>query len=299
MNLSVGLSSLRAQLQFVFDPAPAATPPPPATAKGDADLSKRRATRDAGIVNARGKITRVIMRWAAVEVVPNGDGRLKQTGNYELNLERRLMPPANDAPGGQRALLTVPDPLPAPNEANSWIVYEDPRQRFSFRHPQELAYMGSTDPNSVMLNEKNPKGDVILSVDLQAKDAGRQLLDPDYHRRKLATEWEREKKDVLKGSTGWLPDADWSSLKRKVYRIEAALIPKGNTPANADRLYLDYYIVLFPSGESIVVTAMTEQDSNIKLRADAEGIIKTFDFGKWAGRPRTPAATPSSALPPR
>ena len=284
MNLSFGLSSLGAKIQFVFDPPPATAPPLPATAKGDADVPKRRGQRDAEVVDARGKITRVIMRWAAVDVVPGSDGRLKQTGNYELNLARRLMPAANDAAGGQSAPLTVPDPLPAPNEANSWLVYEDPLQRFNFRHPQELVYGGSADPNSVMLNEKNPKGDVILSVDLQAKDAGRQLLDPDYHRRKLATEWEREKKDVLKGSTGWLPDADWSNLKRKVYRIEAALIPKGNTPANADRLYLDYYLVLFTSGESMVVIAMTEQDFEYQAPGGCRGDHQDVRFWQ-VGRP--------------
>ena len=233
------------------------------------------------------------------DVLPgDGGAQLKQTVTYDLTLERKF-PTAAEAAGGQNAALVVPEPIPAPTEANSWLVYQDPGQRFHFRHPQELLYRGSPDPNSFLLVENHPRGDVLMQIGLQPKDAGRQRLDPEFHRRELVASWEKAKKDVLKGSTGWLPDADWAPLKRKVYRIEAALVPKGDTPINADRLYLDYYLVLFDnSSESVVVTATTEQDSNLKLRADAEGIIKSFSFGKWDAEPKAAAANPAAPLTP-
>jgi hypothetical protein len=300
MNLSIGLSSLRAQLHFVFDPALAssASPAAPSTA-ADKPLRKGRDLADAGIVEGRGRISRVLMVWAVSEVLPDGDGRLKQTKTYELNLERRFAPAGSDAAAGPNAPLTVPEPLPAPDESNSWILYEDPARRFYFRHPQELTYGGSSDPNSLFMVERHPKGHVLLGINLQSKDSGRQNRDPEYHRRELAASWAKDQKDVVKGSADWLPDADWGPLKRKVYRIEAALMPKDQPGDNANRLYLDYYLVLLTNNESVVVNAMTERDSNIELRSVAEGLIKSFGLGQWGAQPKVPTAPAEPPPTPR
>ena len=299
MNLSHGLSSLNARIHFVFKPTEPVQPSSrPEAAPKPADRSRSRS--DEGVVDARGNINRVLMAWTATNTLPDEEGRLKQTRTYELELERRLSPASEAIPSGASTPLAVPETLPAPTEANSWLLYED--SRFQFLHPQEVEIGDSPDPNLVNLVEKNPRGDIILGLYLQPKETDpaldRQNRDPEYHRRHLYSTWQKQKKDVVRGSAGWLPDADWSPLKRKVYRIEAALLPKGDEPDSAKRLYLDYYLVLFNSNESVLLTALTEQDSNLKLREVSEAIIKSFEFGTSDGRPKTPAATPALPLTP-
>jgi hypothetical protein len=299
MNLTLGLSSLNARLHFVFKPMEPvlSTSRPEAAPKSP---EKSRSQNDEGIVDARGHIARVLMAWTATNIKPDEEVRLKQTTTYELDLERRLSPASEAIPGGTNTPVAIPETLPVPSEANSWVLYED--NRFHFRHPQELEIGDSPDPNLVNLVEKHPRGDVILGLYLQPKETDpaldRQNRDPEYHRRHLYSTWQKQKKDVVRGSTGWLPDADWGPLKRKVYRIEAALLPEGEEPANAKRLYLDYYLALFNSNESVLLTALTEQDSNLKLREVSEGILKSFNFGKLDAQPKAGAATPAPPLTP-
>jgi hypothetical protein len=309
LNVSLGKSMLNAQIHFVFEPAPVVAPPPSSGASpkpADSPTGRGRGQPEEGVVNARGWISRVLMAWTASNELPEDEGRLKQTGTYELNLERRLVVAPNEATGGQNATLTVPDPVPTPDEANSWLVYEDDLGRFHFRHPQELKLnpFGSIDNDYVDLVERHPKGDVRFGIHLQPKELDpardRQSRDPDHHRRTLYSIWEKQHKDVVPGQTGWLPEPEWGSLKRKVYRIEAALKPKGQVPTKAERLYLDYYLVVFSNNQSIVVTAMTEQDSNLKLRNQAENIIRSFQFGPLEGSAKPHATPPEpSSTPPR
>ena len=72
------------------------------------------------------------MAWVVSNPIDDGDGRLKQTVTYELNLERRENAVTSDAAGTQNILLTIPEPLPAADESNSWLVHDDPLGRFSF-----------------------------------------------------------------------------------------------------------------------------------------------------------------------
>jgi hypothetical protein len=94
----------------------------------------------------------------------------------------------------------------------------------------------------------------------------------------------------------WLPEAEWTPLKRKVYRIEAALIPdKSDSPAPAGgRIYLDYYVVQFARNQIMKVTAMTTRDPHLKFREMAEDIIKSFDFGPSDGSAAS-ASAPTAA----
>ena len=108
MNFRTGLSSLNAQIHFVFNPV---APVPAAAASGTASQARSTALRaksgrrrDEGIVNARGYISRVLMAWKATNLLPDEEARLKQTRTYELQLERRLASAANDA--GRRSEST-------------------------------------------------------------------------------------------------------------------------------------------------------------------------------------------------
>ncbi len=140
MNLSIGLSALNAQIQFTFNPPPlpdrATSAPNPGDAPANSSPNPRKL--DEGIVDVRGRITRLLMLWAVSDLIPDGEGRLKQTISYELNLERRFANPGTEAAGGPNAPLVIPDPPPKANEANSWVLHEDPEGRFYFLHPQEL-----------------------------------------------------------------------------------------------------------------------------------------------------------------
>jgi hypothetical protein len=301
MNLSHGKSVLNAQIHFVFEPTPAVAPPLDAGASrkpAESAAVKARNKRDAGIINARGRISRVLMAWVASTPLEDDDGRLKQTDTYELDLERRVAPVTSDATGTQNTLLTIPDPLPSADESNSWVLYEDPHGRFHFRHPQELRLEPRlADPDNIGLVDQQLRGSDSLAISLVPKEASperaRQNRDPDFHRRNLYSMWEKQKRDMVRGSTGWLPDAEWTPLKRKVYRIEAALRQSGPDAGTAPRIYCDYYLVLFTTNESIVVTAMTVQDPHIVYRNQAEDVIKNFQFGTADAAPK-PAAAPSA-----
>jgi hypothetical protein len=247
-----------------------------------------------------------MMAWRASTALGDDDSRLKQTMTYELHLERKLASPANEATSGENALVP-PETIPADDETNSWVLYEDyPLKRFHFRHPQELQVnpIGLNDPNYIDLVERQPKGDVRLGIHVQPKETDpvrdRQSRDPEYHRRTLYSIWAKEKKDVLRGSSDWLTGPDWDRLKRRVYRIEAALRPKDQDPTNAERLYLDYYLVVFATNESVILTAMTEQDSSLKLREESEALIKSFEFDRPESSRKAPASPAAPRLsPPR
>ena len=120
----------------------------------------------------------------------------------------------------------------------------------------------------------------VLTIKLQPKtgDAAtdRNNRDADFQLRNLKEEWTQNGQDVLLGPTAWLPDAEWNPLKMRVYRIEAALKPGGAAGKNVQRIYLDHYLVLFTQNQSLVVEAMTGQDSPVPFRKQVEEILKTY-----------------------
>jgi hypothetical protein len=298
------LNMFNAKIHFTFEPSTNASAPvgPAASPKVSETGTKHAAgKRDEGIIDARGWINLALMAQTAESVIPETEGRLKQYKTRELVLERRRLPTRAGADGSNPG-LNPPATPPADDESNSWVLYDDPKGRFHFRHPQELIHNPSTDPNFVDLVLVHPSGDSRLGINFQGKTSDpvrdRQNRDPEFHRRRLYAIWEKQDKDVVRGSAGFLADPEWTDLKRKVYRAEVAVKPKGREPDAGERLYVDNYLVLFPNNESIVLMGWTEQDSNLKLRAHAEGIIKTFQLGASAGPAKAPAAnTPGANTP--
>jgi hypothetical protein len=100
-------------------------------------------------------------------------------------------------------------------------------------------------------------------------------------KKQLEDQWKQIGENVVPGNSGELAKAEWSPLKREVYRIEAALIPEGAQAANG-RIYLDHYIVKFARNEVLVVEAITSRESQLQFRDSAESIIKSFEFGPSA-----------------
>jgi len=271
-----GPVALNARIHFDFQPP--ANEPAEAPAPGSAQPK-----RAAGIVEANGHISEV--RMAETAVIPlDAEGRLKLTRSRELVLERRL--------GDDSTLaVVVPEP-PVNDQARTWVTYDDPQGRFHFAHPQGLRIAQVYPEGGVDLVDRRLDGQDVVQLSLVAKtgDAGRDRIaaDPVEQQKALSDQWKREGQDVLQGPTGWLDDADWAPLNRKVYRIEAALKPpadEGAPPIRGGRIYLDRYIVQFTRDQPLVVTAMTTRDPHVPFRDQVEAMIRSFTFGPSEGAP--------------
>ena len=213
------------------------------------------------------------------------------TMTWELTLQRmtwsagrRGDPRAEQGPG-------------RPDDANSWLTFDDPLGRFHFRHPQDmhpqndpLLRVRRTSSCSSTTGAGATEGRV-LTITLQPKtgkaEEDRKSRDPEFHKKDLNDNWARNRRDVLHGPAGWLPEADWAPYKMKVYRIEAAEKPSGTAARDVPRIFLDRYLVLFSRNESLVVDAMTGQDPPVAFRKQVEEILKTFALSSpRTARPR-------------
>jgi hypothetical protein len=257
-GLTARSTSFQAEVQFTF----ARTTPPADDSQGST-------------VEARGAITEIRSAQSQVTPLPDSNGRLRQTQTRELILALKR---------DDGDLLALPAAKPAPTEANSWLTYVDPRRRFHFRHPQALQDDSPPGADSVELVHFRSDGVDVLGVQIQPKtgdaEADRRNLDPEFHRKTLAEVWRQEHQDVVSGSHGWLPEADWKAAGLRVYRIEAALqLVAGRGAPVARRVHLDYYLILTNRPESLVVTARTDQDPPVGFRKEGEAVIKTFRFG--------------------
>jgi hypothetical protein len=255
---------LNAQVLFKF-----ATPAPLAAAALGADAPTPTTT-----VDARGAITDLRLARTSTSAAPggNGNGRLRMTMTWELTLQRDLV--RTGAP------LPVPNKAPAPTTANAWLTYDDPEGRFHFRHPQDMRPQAGDDFVQLGDNLANSTQGRVVTINLLNKtgDPEKDALyrDPEYQKKLLNDEWARDHSDVLHGPAGWLPEATWSPLKMKVYRIEAAQKPGDTANRNAARIFFDRYLVLFSRNESIVVDSFTGQDPPVTFRKQVEEILKTF-----------------------
>jgi len=284
-----GPLALNARVHFSFEPA----------ASNPDEGGGAQAKRPAGVVEANGHISEV--RMAESAVIPlDQEGRLKLTRTRELVLERRL--------GGDSVLPVVVPEAPTDDPAHTWITYDDPQGRFHLAHPQNLR-IAQVYPEGLDLVDRRLDGQDVIQLSLIPKtgDANRDRLaaDPTQQQKVLMDQWREEGQDVLQGPAGWLPEADWASLNRKVYRLEAALKPPadGAEPqVRGGRIYLDRYVVQFARDQTLVVTAMTTRDPHVPFRNQVEHLIRTFDFGPSEAAPAEAAPTeepPAEAAPAR
>jgi hypothetical protein len=244
----------QAEIQFTF-----AKPGPAADDSGGAT------------VDARGYFTAIRSAQSMTIPLPESNGRLRQTITRELTLAR-----VRD----DRAPLTVPDPKPTPTEANSWLIYVDPRRRFHLRHPQSFVDDTRPGDEQMVLVQEQPEGPDVFTLHIQVTGdaaADKRNRDPEFLRKELEEYWRLKRQDVVLGFRGWLPEADWKPAEMKVYRLEAVLRGQGGAPP--ERQHLDWYLVLTSRADSLVATAETVKDSPLELRKQAEAMIKTFRFG--------------------
>ncbi len=301
-----GPSGINAQLQFTFLPSEGTAP---SRARTDGETTKDQAPgapagpggRVEGGIDAKGYISKASLAQEISVPLPGNDGRFKQTIRLVRVLERR--------PVGQAGEVAVPLEAPNPevvaNVSNSWLIYDDPQGRFHLLHPQELRVANSYPDGGIDLLDRRPDGQDAIQVGLNAKtgDPQRDRLaaDPIQEKKQLEDEWKRRGEKVVPGPSGWLPEADWSQFKRKVFRIEAALIPATDGSSSIERIYLDRYLVQFTRNEVLKLTAMTTRDPHVQFRDSAESIIRHFEFGpselSLPSAPTRVPTTPPTRLP--
>ena len=174
----------------------------------------------------------------------------------------------------------MPSPLPAATVENSWLIYDDPAGKFHLLYPEDLSIYQSVPELGLDL----AKGDDMVQIRLVPKsgDPARDRNETDWiqNKRKIENEWKQKGQKFLPGPASELPPADWAPLKRKVYRMEFALLPqKEETAPKSQRFYMDRYLVLFTRNETLQVTAWTTRDPHIDFRNQAETLIRNFNLG--------------------
>jgi hypothetical protein len=301
-------SLVNGEILFEFEP-------PPATAGasgrgGAADAAAKSGDRSAtksakeGVVDARGWITEVRMA-RLVETHDEGDdGRYKTTDTHEILLKRRPLSAAKNQPGGQPAPLVVPNPPPTATETNSWLVYEDPLGRFHFRHPQPLRPLFGDEESLYRLQLADVQGGkdrlaVLLPPKEAAADVQLAFQDVGHFQRSITQGWIQQKREVLRGPAGFLSGKEWEESHRKVYRLEAGLKSQKAEGQAEGRVFIDYYLVDFGRNKTIVVESWTDRDDHVSFRTEAEGVIKSFEFGPWKPRGQAEPRSSTSAPPPR
>jgi hypothetical protein len=295
-ELPAGASAIDALVDFTFVPSPSTA--------GQANTVFRNtpAAKEArpGEFDARGYISKVRLAQVLTMPLPVGEGRLKQTVNRELVLERRK----SAIGGGAQGLLAVPDPAPQATKENSWLTYDDPYGRFHFRYPQDLRSNGVNPRGQVALFDRGLDGRDLVQMELVAKtgDAQRDRLasDPLELKKKFLDELKQGGAQLIPGPSNWLPENQWAPLKRKVYRTEFAAIDQGAAAGGASgRIYTDFYVVQFNRNETLTMMATTYRDPHLTFREQAEEMLRTFEFGTSDGSPPSsaPPAQPAQEAP--
>jgi hypothetical protein len=299
-----GPSAINAIIHFTFVPSapePASRERPAVGGEAASDKASTKTAPPAnrqpgGVYDARGFVNSVRLAHVVTSPLPGNDGRFKQSVLRELVLERRKLAGTGVAP------VEIPNPLPEPTGPTSWLVYDDPQGAFFFFHPQYLKAEELDPTGKVELVDRRPdeRDLILLSLEPKSGDPQKDRLagDPLQEKKLLEDTWKKQGTKIVPGPADYLHDPDWDKRKRKVYRLEYALIkPEEDGTASSDRVYLDRYIVQFNRNEVLKATAMTPRDKgHPAFRAVAEAILKSFDFGPSEG---TLPASPTPARPPR
>jgi hypothetical protein len=186
------------------------------------------------------------------------------------------------------------------------LIYNDPEGRFHFLFPQELRIERVYPDGVIDLVHHTPDGGrdgILIGLLPKSKDPQKDRLaaDPIQEMKALTDQWKKEGQEYVMGPTGWLPEAEWSTLRRKVHRSEAALKRTDvvGPASKSGRIYVDEYMVQFNRNEAVKVLAMTTQDPHLNFRNQAELVIKSFDFGPSDGTaPVSSSPSPGSTPAP-
>ncbi len=245
--------ALHAQAEFQFQRVPVTT--------NDAEKAE-----DAPI-EAQGGITKVRLASAGRLPADPETGEPGPTIRRELLLERRW--PGDGPP------LSAPDPRPEPTAQNSWLIYEDPKGRFHFQHPENIEIHQTDDPNHLELHRNDSNGFDLVELDFRPGSQPR----PDTLFQQFFEEYRAFGLDVLPTASERLPAADWP--EGEVYHVEAVLTPNRPTPGapGRARFHLDAYLILFRQNASLSVRVRTAREEVKSVRKAVEQALATFRLG--------------------
>src|SRR5262249_5190022 len=153
-----------------------------------------------------------------------------------------------------------------PNEANSWLTYDDPQGRFHLRHPQDMR-LDTHAADEFFLVRQIAAGTDMIDVRFQPPTGNPQtdrlVRDPEYQRKNLVEEWKKRPIEIIPGPSEWLPESEWGPLKMKVYRFGMVfkMPTQPGLAKKADRIHSDFYLILLTRPESLFVAAQTSQGS--------------------------------------
>jgi hypothetical protein len=260
--------AVRAQAKFTFTPtqdtSPTAITPGPT-------------------IDARGAITRLSVAWEGILGPARTRERPTNKLRRELIVERRLTP-------DEARLRNPTDKPPEADQANSWLVYEDPDKQYHFSHPQYLQLqppnpeMGPTDlpgADRIVLAQRHPNGyddRLILEISPQSQP------NPEKFRKLLQSAQAKQGNRVQVGHAGYLSERDWPGLR--VYWIQTALLPDpaSGEPTNAPRIHVNTYLVQFPGKGGLIAKAGSAQAGS-SFQSDVEKVIRSFAWAS-ATKPR-------------
>ncbi|MFM7592890.1 MAG: hypothetical protein ACKO85_13970, partial [Isosphaeraceae bacterium] len=263
VTTDLGICSLNLQYEFDFTEG---------TARVD-DLPVIGARGQDTIISASGAITKMTYAQLEVSDVDGSDGRLKQVFDRKLIFERQVT--------GRQNPVNIPASPPTPSKENSWLVFEDPLNRFTMLHPPSFRPQ-LTDDNMVLFVTADKEPDFIRL------DADALNVKPEQLRKDLEAEWKADGFQVFAVSEGWLDDPVWKN--RRVYFVEAALQAKD--VGNGKRGHFDAFHIQFPQNTPVLAESMTYSEQSTQFRALVEQILQTVEMKAQA---KAPAAKPADA----
>ncbi|MFM7132552.1 MAG: hypothetical protein ACKO0V_24680 [bacterium] len=263
VTTDLGICSLNLQYEFDFTEG---------TARVD-DLPVIGARGQDTIISASGAITKMTFAQLEVSDVDGSDGRLKQVFDRKLIFERQVT--------GRQNPVNIPASPPTPSKENSWLVFEDPLNRFTMLHPPSFRPQ-LTDDNMVLFVTADKEPDFIRL------DADSLNVKPEQLRKDLEAEWKADGFQVFAVSEGWLDDPAWKN--RRVYFVEAALQAKD--VGNGKRGHFDAFHIQFPQNTPVLAESMTYSEQSTQFRALVEQILQTIEMKAQA---KAPAAKPADA----
>lgn len=226
------------------------------------------------VVTAVGAIRKMSFGQIEVSDVPGTNGGVKQVFDRQLVYERQI--------GGRQQPLAIPATPPKPTQENSWLVFEDPKNRFLLRHPPVFKPQ-MEDENTVLFVTA---GDIpeFIRLDL---DAG--SVKPETLRKELEDEWKKEGFQIFAVTEGALNDPAW--VNRDVYRVEAAL--QATDTGSRQRGHFDAYVMQFPQAQTTYLAeTMTYSDQSDPFRDLVEEILQTIELQAAAKAPDNSGTQP-------
>ena len=268
-KVSTNLGTCDLNLQYLFE-----FPKAVATIE---KLAAFGAKAPAQVLVAQGAIIKLSQAQIEIsDIDPNG--RLKQVFDRSLTYERRI--------GGRQKPLAVPANTPTPSKANSWLVFEDPENRFTLKHPPVFR-PDMKEENSILFVTSNDPPDFIR-VDMDGNGTK-----PEQFRKDLEAEWKAEGIQVFALQDGYLNDKAWGDCR--VYRLEAALKMPG--VQGNQRAHFDAYVIQYPVNQTYIAESTTWQERPGDYRDLVEEILQGIKLSTPTAKPAPADVKPDAGQP--